>query len=83
MADSVTTGSISIGLVDGLDRGCMTSGTYMLKCRVWYCQHNPNYYLTSITGSDIAYAVDTGDFYIGDITTGPGGSEWCRLGSLT
>jgi hypothetical protein len=85
MANSTTTGSIMAqGLVPGLPETIMVSGTYSIVSPTFrVVTFNPNNYLTSITGSDIAYAVDTGNFYIGDITLGPGGSKWCRLGSLT
>lgn len=85
MADSTTTGSIlSQGLMPGMAGGAMmTSGTNQLIPNMIIVTSNPNFGLTSITGSDIAYSVGNGNFYIGDITAGAGGSEWSRLGSLT
>jgi hypothetical protein len=79
MADTTTTGSIVIGMKDGMDNGVLPSGTYMLKPRVLYTLASPNNYVTCLTGSDIAYDIGAGVFYIGDITNGKGGSEWTAL----
>jgi hypothetical protein len=81
MADSVTTGSImGQGLVPGLPHSIMVSGTYAIVSPTFrVVNFSPNNYLTSVTGSDIAYSVSDGIFYIGDITLGVGGSGWTAL----
>lgn len=81
MADSVTTGSIMAqGLVPGLPHSIMVSGTYSLVGPTFrVVNFSPNNYITSVTGSDIAYSVSNGIFYIGDITRGIGGSGWTAL----
>ena len=81
MADSVTTGSIMAqGLVPGLPNNILVSGTYSIVSPTFrVVTFNPNNYLTSVTGSDVAYSVSNGAFYIGDITNGKGGSEWKLL----
>ncbi len=81
MANSITTGSIMAqGLVPGLPYNILTSGTYAEVSPTFrVVTFNPNNYLTSITGSDIAYSISNGCFYIGDITNGKGGSEWKLL----
>jgi hypothetical protein len=81
MADSTTTGSIMAqGLVPGLPHTILVSGTYSIVSPTFrIVTFNPNNYLTSITGSDIAYCVSDGKFYIGDITNGKCGSGWTAL----
>ena len=81
MADSVTTGSIMAqGLVPGLPHNILASGTYAAVSPTFrVVAFNPDNYLTSITGSDITYSISNGEFYIGDITNGVGGSEWKLL----
>ncbi len=81
MADSTTTGSIMAqGLVPGLPHSIMMSGTYSIVSPTFrVVNFNPNNYLTSITGSDIAYSVSNGEFYIGDLTRGVGGSGWTLM----
>ena len=80
MADSTTTGSIMIGLVKGLPETIMVSGTYSIVSPTFSVTNfSPNNYLTSVTGSDIAYSIDDGTFYIGDIALGAGGSGWTAL----
>jgi hypothetical protein len=78
MADSVTTGSIMAqGLVPGMPKNILASGTYAEVSPTFrVVTFDPNNYLTSVTGSDIAYSISNGEFYIGDITNGKGGSEW-------
>jgi hypothetical protein len=81
MADSVTTGSIMAqGLVPGLPQSIMVSGTYSIVSPTFrVVNFSPNNYLTSVTGSDIAYSVSNGEFYIGDLTNGVGGSGWTLM----
>lgn len=81
MGDKTTTGSTVIGLVNGLGNSVKTSGTYMnaTSDRIIFTTVNPNDCLTSITGSDIAFCIGNGNFYIGDKTRGIGGSEWTLL----
>ena len=81
MADSTNTGSIMAqGLVPGLPEAIMVSGTYAIVSPTFrVVNFSPNNYLTSITGSDIAYSVSNGIFYIGDITLGKNGSGWTAL----
>ena len=81
MADSTTTGSIMAqGLVPGLPHNIMASGTYAQVSPTYrVVDFNPNNYLTSITGSDIAYCISNGVFYIGDIVLGAGGSGWTQM----
>ena len=81
MADSVTTGSImGEGLTKGLPSSIMASGTYAgVSPTFTIVTFSPNNYLTSTTGSDIAYSISDGVFYIGDITLGAGGSGWTAL----
>jgi hypothetical protein len=78
------TGSIVIGLVNGMDSGVLPSGTYnQVKPQIIYTMHNPNGYVTNITGSDIAYSIGDGKFYMGDSANGVGGSTWVALASGT
>ena len=81
MANSTTTGSImSQGLKKGLPESIMTSGTYSIVSPTFsVVTFSPNNYLTCTTGSDIAYSISNGIFYIGDITNGAGGSGWTAL----
>lgn len=80
MADSSTTGSIMTGLVPGLPSSIMVSGTNSIVSPTFIVTNfSPNNYITSTTGSDIAYSIDDGTFYIGDITLGAGGSGWTAL----
>jgi hypothetical protein len=81
MANSETTGSIMAqGLVPGLPESIMVSGTYSIVSPTFrVVNFSPNNYLTSVTGSDIAYSVSNGIFYIGDIVLGAGGSGWTAL----
>lgn len=81
MADSTTTGSImSQGLRKGLPESIMASGTYASVSPTFtIVTFSPNNYLTCTTGSDIAYSISDGIFYIGDITQGAGGSGWTAL----
>jgi len=80
MADTTTTGSIVIGMNQGMDHGILPSGTYgMIKPRMIYTLASPNNYVTCVTGSDIAYDIGAGVFYISDITVGAGGSAWTAL----
>lgn len=81
MADSTNTGSImGDGLRKGLPGNIMVSGTYAIVSPTFtVVTFNPNNYLTCTTGSDIAYSVSNGVFYIGDITLGAGGSGWTAL----
>ena len=84
MADSTTTGSIMAqGLVPGLPKNILVSGTYAgVSPTFRVVTFSPNNYLTSITGSDIAYSISDGTFYIGDITLGAGGSGWTALATV-
>ena len=78
------TGSIVIGLVNGMDNGVLPSGTYnQVKPQMIYVAHNPDKYVTNITGSDIAYSIGDGKFYMGDAVNGAGGSTWVALASGT
>jgi len=81
MANSVTTGSIMAqGLVPGLGRNILASGTYAQVSPTFrVVAFNPLNVLTSITGSDICYSISDGLFYIGDIIVGENGSNWQAL----
>jgi hypothetical protein len=84
MADTSTTGSIVIGLVNGMDNGILPSGTYnQVKPQMFYVAYNPNNYVTSITGSDICYSIGDGKFFISSGTNCIGGSNWIALASGT
>ena len=76
--DKQTTGSImGQGLVPGLPDSIMASGTYAITSPTLITvTADPTDSITSVTGSDIAYCVGDGEFYIGDITLGVGGSGW-------
>lgn len=77
MADTTGTGSIVYGLVHGMGKGMLVSGTYaLIKPQMLYVDSNPNNYVTSVTGSDVAYCYGDGNFYMGDKTNGVGGSGW-------
>jgi len=84
MADTSTTGSIVIGLVNGMDNGILPSGTYnQVKPQMFYVSYNPNNYVTNITGSDICYSIGDGKFFVSSGTVGAGGSTWIALASGT
>lgn len=78
--DSTTTGSIVVGMTDGLSHGVYPSGTYAyLKPTMHYCIYDPNAVLTYVNGSDIAWASSTGSYFIATGTAG--GSTWKALKS--
>jgi hypothetical protein len=80
MANSVTTGSIVVGLVNGLENGVYPSGTFSIdKPQLLYCMYDPNNYVTCVNGSDIAWAAATGSFFIAN--SNAGGSSWRALKS--
>jgi hypothetical protein len=75
-----TTGSLVLGCVDGLADSLVASGTYGgTTPRVTFVVGTPDGLLTSVTGSDLAFNIADGKFYIGDITNGAGGSAWTAL----
>jgi hypothetical protein len=74
-----TTGSITAGAVPGMAVGCIPSGTKALGVRLIYTQFSPDGYITCVTGSDLAYCVGDGKFYMGDVTNGAGGSSWAEI----
>ncbi len=75
------TGGLVIGLVAGLGKGLGGSSRVELAVpeKIVYVTGNPDGILTSVTGSDIAYDIVGGNYYIGDITNGPSGSAWTVL----
>lgn len=76
----ITTGSLVLGCVDGLDHSIVASGTKSaITPRVTYVMGTPDGLLTSTTGSDLAYDIAAGKLFIGDITNGAGGSAWTEL----
>ena len=83
MADTTNTGSIVIGLTNGMDSGMLPSGTYGSKPQMFYVAYDPNNYVTSITGSDICYSIGDGKFFISSGTNCIGGSNWIALASGT
>ena len=79
---NIGTGSLmSQGLKPGLAQSMMTtSGTFGATMpRLILVNYDPSGVMPCITGSDIAYAVGTGSFFIGDIVNGAGGLGWHAL----
>jgi len=77
----MTTGSLVLGLADGLNKGPSASGTLMVVVpTVTYVQGNPNNLLTCAVGSDYAIDISHGNIYIGLTAAG---SSWLHLGSVS
>lgn len=75
------TGNIVIGTVAGLGKGLAGASVSELAIpnKIVQVTGDPDGVVTSVTGSDIAYDVVGGNYYIGDITNGAGGSAWAVL----
>ncbi|KKL81187.1 hypothetical protein LCGC14_1997310 [marine sediment metagenome] len=75
------TGNLVIGTVAGLGKelGGSSKAELAVPEKIVYVTADPDGVLTSVTGSDIAYDIVGGDYYIGDITNGAGGSAWAVL----
>jgi len=78
MAVNNTGSLLAQGTVDGLTSAFM-SGAAEIYPTFTYVDGSPDGLLTAITGSDIAFDIAGGVFYIGDITNGAGGSAWENL----
>ena len=77
----IGTGSLlTQGLRPGMETGMSSiSGTFQLSPNLILCNYDPSGVMPNITGSDIAYCVGTGSFFIGDIANGAGGLGWHAL----
>ena len=80
----IGTGSLMAqGLRHGMARGMSTiSGTWVpsgIEPQLYYVNYDPSGVLPNLTGSDIAFCVGTGSFFIGDIANGVGGLGWHAL----
>ena len=77
----IGTGSL---MTQGLRPGMVASmssisGTWQLSPNLIIVNYDPSGVLPNITGSDIAYSVGTGSFFIGDIVNGAGDVGWHAL----
>lgn len=78
MATTPTSAGSLIGCVDGMSNGAHASGT--TPAGLTFCYGTPTNCLTGQTGSDIAYDVAGGVFYM---CTAQNGSTWIGLVSGT
>ena len=73
---SLMTQGLRPGMVGGMSA---LSGTFQLQPNLIMVNYDPSGVLPNITGSDIAYDVGTGSFFIGDIVNGAGDVGWHAL----
>jgi len=75
----MTTGSLTLGAVQGMRREMGTSGASIAES-ITFIEGSPDTLLTAAGGSDIAFDGINGQFYIAQ---GVGGSTWIKLGSVS
>ena len=67
-------GSVAIGTVDGLARGAHGSG--LAPAGLTFTNDSPNNQLTAQTGSDVAFDILAGEYYM---ALAQNGSTWIHL----